>query len=66
MPYSNERLKVPQKELKTKEERQEQIILNQIKTKMIMWYEKMKKEKEQFQAEKAIFSKQKEFFQAEI
>ena len=33
---------------------------------MIMWYEKVKKEKEQFRAEKVILSKQKESFQTEI
>ena len=64
----NEGLKVPKKEgeIKVKEDKQDQIILNQIKTKMIMWYEKVKKEKEQFRAEKVILSKQKESFQTEI
>lgn len=66
--YLNEGLKIPKKEgeIKSKEDKQDQIILNEIKTKMIIWYEKMKKEKEQFGAEKAILSKQKEYFQAEI
>ena len=64
----NEGLKVPKKEgeIKVKEDKQDQIILNQIKTKMITWYEKVKKEKEQFRAEKVILSKQKESFQTEI
>ena len=61
----NEGLKVPKKEreIKAKEDKQDQIILNQIKTKMIMWCEKVKKEKEQFRAEKVILSRQKESFQ---
>ena len=63
--YMNEGLKVPKKEreIKAKEDKQDQIILNQIKTKMIMWCEKVKKEKEQFRAEKVILSRQKESFQ---
>ena len=60
----NEGLKVPKKEreIKAKEDKQDQIILNQIKTKMIMWCEKVKKEKERFRAEKVILSRQKESF----